>query len=60
MSAVPFLTPYLRVEAEAARLHRLIERIAKEGLQQGESVPARIMSQVEAYRAGRLEFGRAA
>jgi hypothetical protein len=34
---------YLTEEAEERRLVRLIDRIAREGLKPGESVPARIM-----------------
>lgn len=50
----------LSIEAEARRLHKLVERLATEGFKPGESVPARILAMVDARRAGRLEFVRAA
>jgi len=36
---------YLTEEAEALRLSKLVERIAKEGLRPGEAVPARILNE---------------
>jgi len=46
--------------AEERRLQQLVERIAREGLRAGESVPARVMAMVDARRDGTLEFVRAA
>jgi hypothetical protein len=43
-------------DAEAYRLHRLVERLADEGLKPGEAVPPRIWTMVEHMRAGRLQF----
>jgi hypothetical protein len=51
---------YLSEEAETARLHRLIERIAREAdIVAYAQVPARIRHMVDEYNAGRLEFARA-
>lgn len=48
-------------EAETARRHRLVERIAREGdLVAYAQVPARIRHMVDEYNAGRLTFVRAA
>lgn len=44
---------YLTDEAAQQRISKLIERIAKEGLRKGESVPARIMI-AASFRRGEL------
>ena len=50
------MSAYLTDAEETRRRIALIERLARDGLKPGESVSPRIAAQIEAVRAGKLEF----